>query len=78
MKKDFIPNTIIKYQEHYLKIKVDDKCNNCFFNDNYSGCSLPKAQECFYYGGGKTPIIFEEISPIEGMILMKDGDDNGI
>lgn len=73
--EDFKPGNIIKYKNVYLKIKTQESCDNCFFINEF-GCNLPDENECFYYGGGKIPIIFEEMSPIEAMVLMEEKDGN--
>lgn len=69
--EDFKPGNIIKYKNVYLKVKIQDSCDNCFFINGF-GCDLPDENECFYYGGWKIPIIFEEMSPIEAMVLMEE------
>lgn len=59
---------IIKFENHYLKVKEDIFCNNCFFKEN-------KNYDCYettYCHRNGSAILFEEISEIEALILSKE------
>lgn len=60
---------IIQFNNHYLKVKEDDSCQNCFFGENEKydcntliGCIGRNGEE----------INFEEISEIERLIMYGD------
>lgn len=65
-------NEIIKFESHYLRIKEDTFCNNCFFkkNKNYDCYQMIYCQR----KDGST-ILFEELTEIERLILL-EGEKN--
>lgn len=62
-------NEIIKFESHYLRIKEDTFCNNCFFkkNKNYDCYQMIYCQR----KDGST-ILFEELTEIERLILLEE------
>ena len=66
-------NEIIKFESHYLRIKENPFCDNCFFKKN-------KNYDCYQviYCQRKdgSMILFEELSEIETLILKGDANEN--
>jgi|GEM_PF-2213855 len=84
---DFADNEIIKFENHYLIVKENDRlsCEKCFFN-NYElngGCAFNiqcnkynSPDNISYYTNTDYDIIYEKLSKIEVMILTGDKDES--
>lgn len=65
--EDVVVDEIIKFDNHYLKVKKTDSCKNCFFseNDKYN-CNI--RANCIGRNGEE--INFEELTEIEMLIIL--------
>lgn len=68
---------VIEYKNKYLLVKEKTSCSGCFFyGESFIFCDKPEEVDNCYANEKRTkPIIFEEISKIEALILQGDNDD---